>query len=261
MAHGDLRKRLEAGPCFGPFLKLPRPEVVDLLKQAGFDFVIVDMEHGQISEIEARTVILACAAAGLPAVVRLPDTSSGIVNRLLEAGAVGIQMPKVRARADADRLRSMMHFPPEGIRSIGVANQWAQYGAVPIPRVVQEANARSVAIGMFETKDFADPMEEILKPLDVVFIGPGDLSIEFGAPADHPDVQAHIRKIEEAARDTDTILGFAASTPPQAAALAARGYRYIALSNDVSMLGGAAKGLLSALNEARQTAADAAAAR
>lgn len=252
MGHGDLLEALRRGPCFGPFLKLPRPEVVDLLKQAGFDFVIVDMEHGQISEIEARTVIQACAAAGLPAVVRLPDASSGVVNRLLEVGAVGIQMPKVRARTDAERLRAMMHFPPEGVRSIGIANQWAQYGAVPTPTVVEEANARSVAIGMFETKEFADPMEEILKPLDAVFIGPGDLSIEFGLPGDHPDVQAYIRKIEEAARNTNTILGFAASTPQQAAGLAARGYRYIALSNDISMLSGAANGLISGLKQARE---------
>ncbi|MBO0685188.1 MAG: hypothetical protein J2P45_18705 [Candidatus Dormibacteraeota bacterium] len=257
MGHGDLLGALKRGPCFGPFLKLPRPEVVDLLKQAGFDFVIVDMEHAQISEVEARSVIQACAAAGLPAVVRLPDASSGIVNRLLEVGAVGIQMPKVRARADAERLRAMMHFPPEGVRSIGIANRWAQYGAVPTSRVVSEANARSVAIGMFETREFADPMEEILKPLDAVFIGPGDLSIEFGLPGDHPDVKAHIRRIEEAARNTDTILGYAASTPQQAAALAARGYRYIALSNDVAMLSGAARGLLAALKEARATAVEA----
>lgn len=255
MGHGDLRQALAAGPCFGPFLKLPRPEVVDLLKLAGFDFVIVDMEHGQISEIEARTVILACAAAGLPAVIRLPDTASGIANRLLEAGAVGIQMPKVRTRADAARLRSMMHFPPEGVRSIGLANPWARYGSLPMPTIVEQANQRSVAIGMFETKEFLDPMDEILQPLDVVFVGPGDLSIEFGLPGDHPDVQAHIRSIEEAARRTNTTLGFAASNPRQAADLAARGYRYIALSNDVSMLGGAAHGLISALSEARESVA------
>jgi 2-keto-3-deoxy-L-rhamnonate aldolase RhmA len=255
MGHGDLRQALAAGPCFGPFLKLPRPEVVDLLAQAGYDFVIVDMEHGQISEIEARTVITACAAAGLPAVVRLPDASSGIVNRLLEAGAVGIQRPKVRTRADAEDLRATMHFPPEGARSIGIANRWAQYGAVPTPQVVQEADARSVAIGMFETKEVERPMEDVLRPLDVVFIGPGDLSIEFGAPVDHPDVQAHIAEIETAAAGTGTVLGYAASTAEQAAGLAARGYRYIALSNDVALLGGAARRLVAAAREQAQGAA------
>jgi 2-keto-3-deoxy-L-rhamnonate aldolase RhmA len=254
MGHGDLREALAAGPCFGPFLKLPRPEVVDLLAQAGYDFVIVDMEHGQISEIEARTVITACAAAGLPAVVRLPDASSGVVNRLLEAGAVGIQRPKVRTRADAEGLRAAMHFPPEGTRSIGIANQWARYGAVPTPQVVQEANARSVAVGMFETKEVERPMDGVLGQLDVVFIGPGDLSIEFGVPVDHADVQAHIAEIEAAAARTGTVLGYAAQTAEQAANLAAKGYRYIALSNDVALLGRAAKGLVAAAREQVQAA-------
>ncbi|MDR0360048.1 MAG: hypothetical protein LBJ87_11395 [bacterium] len=252
MGHGDLRQALTAGPCFGPFLKLPRPEVVDLLAQAGYDFVIVDMEHGQISEVEARAVITACAAAGLPAVVRLPDASSGAVNRLLEAGAVGIQQPKVRTRADAESLRTIMHFPPEGTRSIGIANRWARYGAVPTPQVVREADARSVAIGMFETKDVERPMDGVLRPLDVVFIGPGDLSIEFGVPVDHPDVQAHIAEIEAAAARTGTVLGYAAQTAEQAARLAARGYRYIALSNDVALLGGAARNLVAAVRERAQ---------
>lgn len=252
MGHGDLRQALSGGPCFGPFLKLPRPEVVDLLAQAGYDFVIVDMEHGQISEPEARTVITACAAAGLPAVVRLPDASSGIVNRLLEAGAVGIQRPKVRTRADAESLRAMLHFPPEGARSIGIANRWARYGAVPTPQVVQEADARSVAIGMFETKEVERPMDGVLRALDVVFIGPGDLSIEFGVPVDHPDVQGHIAEIEAAAAQTGTVLGYAAQTPEQVANLVARGYRYIGLSNDVALLGGAARNLVAAARERAQ---------
>jgi 2-keto-3-deoxy-L-rhamnonate aldolase RhmA len=258
MANSDLRQALAGGPCFGPFLKLPRPEVVDLLALAGFDFVIVDMEHGQISELEARTVLHACNAAGLPAVVRLPDFSSGIVNRLLEAGAVGIQAPKVRGRADAERLRAMMHFPPEGVRSIGLANAWAGYGSVPIPKIIEQANARSIVIGMFETKEVEEPIDAVMKPLDVVFIGPVDLTIEFGLPSDHPDVLAHVKKIEDAAGRTNTVLGTAVSNPQQALSVAARGYRFIGLSNDVSMLGGAAKQLVAAVKEAAQAAAPAA---
>ena len=114
MRHGGLHGLLGERACFGMFLKLPRPEVVDLLAIAGFDFVICDMEHAQISEAEARAVIIACAAAGLPVTVRLPEPVQGQVNRLLEAGAVGIQMPRLRTSAETRSLRSMMHFPPRG---------------------------------------------------------------------------------------------------------------------------------------------------
>lgn len=250
MGHGDLRQALSDGPCYGTFLKVPRPEIVDLLSIAGFDFLIVDMEHGQISEPEARTVIRACAAVGLAAVVRLPDPAPGLVNRLLEVGAVGIQMPKLRASADAQRLRAMIHFPPDGIRSIGVANAWARYGSVPIQSVIREANERSIAIGMFETRDVEEPIDEVLRSLDVAFIGSSDLGIEYGLRNDHPEVQAHIKRVEDAARRTKTWLGFPAKTPRQALDLVSRGYRYIALSNDIAMLGGAATQLIEALKSA-----------
>jgi 2-keto-3-deoxy-L-rhamnonate aldolase RhmA len=256
MGHGDLRQALLRRPCFGTFLKIPRPEVVDMLALAGFDFVVVDMEHGQITELEARTVILASAAAGISAVVRLPDPAPGVVNRLLEAGAEGIQMPKLRARADAERLSAMMHFPPEGVRSIGIANSWARYGMVPNETVIRDANERSVAIGMLETKEVEEPIERVLEPLDVAFIGPSDLGIEFGLPISHPDVQAHVKKIEEAARQTKTLLGFPAKSAEQALDLAGRGYRYIPLSNDVAMMAGAAEQLMTAVRKAGKPASD-----
>jgi 2-keto-3-deoxy-L-rhamnonate aldolase RhmA len=224
--------------------------VIDLLALAGFDFVIVDMEHGQISEQEARTVISACALAGLPCVIRLADAAPGVVNRLLEAGAVGIQMPKVRTAADAERLRAMMHFPPEGVRSIGIANRWAQYGRLPISQVVAEANSRSVAIGMFETREVEEPWDDVMAPLDVVFIGPGDLSIEYGLPIDHPELQAHIARVEETAQRTGTILGRHAAGAEQAAALAARGYRFIGVSADTTLLGDAARALVEGIQQA-----------
>lgn len=250
MGHGDLRQALRKRPCFGTFLKLPRPEVVAVLSLAGFDFLIIDMEHGQISEPEARSAIQACVANDLAAVVRLPDAMAGVVNRLLEAGAVGIQMPKVRTRADAERLRVMMHFPPDGVRSIGIANAWAGYGSVPIPTVMSQADDRSVAIGMFETKEVEEPIDGVLRPLDVAFIGPSDLGIEFGLPIDHADVQSHIKKIEDGGRRTGTALGYSAKTPREALDLASRGYRYIALSNDMAMLGGAARQLVATLKAA-----------
>jgi len=223
-----------------------------MLALAGFDFVIIDMEHGQISEPEARTVIAECALAGLPAVVRLADAAPGIVNRLLEVGAVGIQMPKVRTVADAAGLRAMMHFPPAGIRSIGIANRWARYGVMPLRQVVEEANSRSVAIGMFETREVEEPWDDVLAPLDIVFIGPGDLSIEYGRPPDHSEVQAHIERVEEAARRTGTVLGRHAGGAEQAAALAARGYRFIGVSADTTLLGDAAAALVAGIRASVQ---------
>lgn len=256
MGHSDLHLALAERACFGTFLKLPRPEVVDLLALAGFDFVICDMEHAQVSEMEARTVIKACAAVGLPVTVRLPEPTQGLVNRLLEAGAVGIQMPRLRSAADTRSLHTMMHFPPEGSRSVGVANAWAGYGTVPVTKYLGESNARALVIGQFETREMEEPIDKMMEELDVAFIGPMDLSVDFGFPGqfDHPEVVTRIRRIEEAASRTGTYMGAFVGSVEQTAKLTAAGYRYLAVSGDVTILGNGAKSLVASLHQATNKA-------
>ena len=250
--HGNLHQALKERPCFGTFLKLPRPEVVDLLALAGFDFVICDMEHAQISEAEARTVIKACAAVGLAVTVRLPEPVQGQVNRLLEAGAVGIQMPRLRTVEDTKNLYQMMHYPPQGTRSVGNANAWAGYGRVPVPQYLKDSNERALVIGQFETHQIEEPIDRMMEGLDVAFIGPMDLSVDFGVPGqfDHPEVLARIRQVEEAAERTGTHMGAFVGTVEKAGRLAAAGYRYLAVSGDITILGTGANNLVKSLHEA-----------
>ncbi len=252
MKNPDLRLSLAERPCFGTFLKLPRPEVVDLLALAGFDFVICDMEHAQISELEARQVIKACVAVGLPVTVRLPEPTQGVVNRLLEAGAVGIQMPRLRSSADTRGLYGMMHFPPEGSRSVGNANPQAGYGKVPITQYIGESNARVLVIGQFESREMDDPVDPMMQGLDVAFIGPTDLAVDLGFPGQstHPAVLAHIRKVEEAAARAGTFMGAFTRSVEDTSRLAAAGYRYLAVSGDITMLGNSAKALIASLRQA-----------
>ena len=250
--HRDLRQKMAERPCFGTFLKLPRPEVVDILALAGFDFVICDMEHAQLSEMEARTVLKSCFSVKLPVVVRLPEPTPGVVNRLLEAGALGIQMPRLRNRTDTQDLYSMMNYPPKGRRSVGNANMWAGYGVVPVPQYLDDSNARSIVIGQFETREIDESIDEMMQGLDVAFIGPMDLSVDFGYPGqfDHPEVAARVREIEAAARRTGTFMGAFVGTVERAARLASEGYRYLAVSGDVGMLVNGARNLVKSLHEA-----------
>ena len=250
--HGNLYKKLQEKPCFGIFHKIPRPEVVDILALVGFDFVICDMEHAQVSEAEARTVIKACVSVGLSVVVRLPEPVQGQVNRLLEAGAVGIQMPRLRTIQDTKNLYDIMHYPPEGTRSFGNANPWAEYGAIPIPQYMSESNERALVVGQFETRKIDEPIDQMMEGLDVAFIGPMDLSIDFGAPAnpDAPEVQDRIRQIEEAAKRTGTYMGAAVKTVEKAKQLIDRGYRYLGVTADVALLQKAAKDLIKSLHAA-----------
>ena len=236
MTGSELRAAIARGPVYGTFLKLPRAEIVEMLAIAGYDFLICDMEHAQITEVEARHVLQAARAAGIAAIVRLPDPEQGIVNRLLEAGAAGIQIPRHRAAEDARRVRGLMRHPPEGVRSVGNAYTLAGYGTVAAADYLPVANASTMLVGQLETREIEAPIER------------GDRGSRRGLHrADGPvrrlrRPRAVRRSAGGRARPSDRggarasgiPLGGVAGSAEQAQALIAAGYRYLALASDTS---------------------------
>jgi 2-keto-3-deoxy-L-rhamnonate aldolase RhmA len=254
----DLRHEISRRACVGTFVKVPALEIVDVLQLAGFDFLIVDMEHAQLTEEHALRVVRHCHSVGIPAVVRLPDAEPGGVNRLLEAGAAGIQLPRLARRAQAGLLNDMLKFPPQGRRSTGRANVLARYGAVPLGQYLQSENARTIAIGQFETRELDEPADDLMAHLDVAFIGPTDLSVDFGVPDDLSDdrVQGYLRNVQAAATRTSTALGIFAATAAQAIQSIQDGYRYVAVGGDISMLMREARSLVSSITAAVQSSTE-----
>lgn len=246
-----LRPVLESRAAIGTFLKLPRPEVVSLLALAGFDFVICDLEHAQIDERECREVLLAAAADGLPVIVRVAQLDRGVVNRLLEAGAAGIQLPRTRTAQDAADLCSLLRYPPDGTRSVSQAQRAAGYGAEPLPEYLAASNAAVLAVGQFETADLPERLDDVVALLDVAFIGSVDLSVDAGRPGDElaPAVRRVVERVEAAAARTGCHLGVFAPDARRAAAAVAGGYNYVAVAADVTMLRRGAADLIGDLAE------------
>lgn len=229
-----LRDRLAERALQGTFLKLPRREVVEILAAAGYDFAICDLEHAQMAETEAREVILAGTACGLPIVVRVASLDPGLVNRLLEAGAAGIQAPRTRGPADVEALRAACLYPPEGGRSVSLQQPAAGYGAVPLRHHVAAANRQVLLVGQLETADLEEPLDGWLGGLDVAFVGSVDLRVALAF--DEAAYAARLAAIEEAARRAGVTLGIFAATAEEAAAAAGRGHRYLAVGGDLTML-------------------------
>lgn len=237
-------------PVIGTFLKLPRPEVVDILAITGLDFLICDTEHGQIDEADVRAVVLAGRAAGIPIVVRVPSLDNGMVNRVLEAGAAGIQLSGVTAKAQATELGSITRYPPEGIRGLSTAQPAARYGTIPLAEYLATSNAETLRVGQLESGTYADPLDEIVASLDVAFIGVMDLSVDLGVTGHTgaPIVQEKIAEIAAAAGRAGTMLGIFAANPADAAEAISAGFRYIAVSSDLALLTSAARNALAELH-------------
>lgn len=234
----NLATALADRPLLGTFVKLPRREVVELAKLTGLDFVICDYEHGQLDERDAAAVVLAGLACDLPVIARVPGLDSGLINRLLEAGAAGVQVPHVSSAKTAAAARAATRYPPDGIRSGSLAQPAAAYGTQPLADYLRESNERALCIGQLETAQYADALTDIVAALDVAFIGTFDLTLDCGVPgaSSDPAVRSIVEKIENAAASTGTPLGMYASSADAATAAFRAGYRMVALDSDLGAL-------------------------
>jgi len=242
----SLRSMLDAGPVVGTFLKIPRFEVVDLLALAGFDFVVCDYEHAQMSLLEATDIVRAGVGRGLPVVVRVPELDRGDINRLLEAGAAGIQLARGSGDAAAG-LRTLVSYPPLGSRSVSLAQPAASYGVgVTLAEHFERSNRETLAVGQFETADYADGLDAAMAALDVAFIVPVDLSVDLGTPGDlsSPAMQEATAVIEAAASRAGVPMGIFAGTADAVAAARTKGYGYIVAGSDLTMLMAGARAAL-----------------
>lgn len=244
----SLRNLLEKGPVTGTFLKIPRFEVVDLLAIAGFDFAVCDYEHAQMSVADACDIVRAGTARRMPVVVRVPTLDRGDINRLLEAGAAGIQLARGTG-ASASALRDLVSYPPEGTRSVSLSQPAADYGhGVTLLQHFERSNRETLAVGQFETADYAAGLDATMAALDVAFIGPVDLSVDLGTPGqqDSPAMQESLAEIKAAAERASVPMGIFAGSAAQAEAFKAKGYRYIVTGSDLTMLSQGAESLLGA---------------
>lgn len=232
-------------PLVGTWLKLPSVEVVDILGDAGFDFLVVDQEHAPLDFQNAFAAIVVAQGRGMSVLVRVPDRSGSHYQRLLDAGADGILVPHVRSAADAAEAVAAMTFPPEGTRGMGLTSRAGGWGRkARVDYVASGAGVfRAAQLEDVEALEDADAI--IATPgVDGVFIGMGDLQLSTGLTADAPELRGKVDAVLASARATGLPVGTAVQTPAEFRAAAARGYAYVMVGNDVGMLAHAAAALV-----------------
>jgi 4-hydroxy-2-oxoheptanedioate aldolase len=198
----------------GIFVKLPSTQVLDVIAASSFDFVVIDLEHSQLSESDALALVRHARLLDLPALVRVTVVERGLVNRLLEAGASGIQLSTVRSVEQVRALVAATRYAPQGSRSIGVAHPDAEYGARPLADYVEDTRQdQPLVVAQIETAQTDDPLADILAAgVDVAFVGTTDLAVDLGHDADR--VAARGAEIAVAAAQAGVTLGGASFRHP-----------------------------------------------
>jgi 2-dehydro-3-deoxyglucarate aldolase/4-hydroxy-2-oxoheptanedioate aldolase len=257
MRVNQTRERLTQGDTvFGCGLQVYRsPEIARTFAAAGFDYVFIDMEHGAFDLETVQDMIKASVDSGITPIVRVCELLYSLCCRLLDSGAQGIILPRVEDPSLLKEALSWLRFPPIGRRGYGVNPTMIGYEARGFQEIIEHQNRNTLAVVQFETTTAVDRADDLLSVpgLDVVMVGPADLSISLGVPGqfEHPLLVSTVDKIIEKCNRHGVVPGIQVRSVAQAKFWAERGMRFVGSGAEHGLLLEKAKEAVAQLRAAR----------
>jgi 4-hydroxy-2-oxoheptanedioate aldolase len=236
-----LRQALAAKePLFGSWVQTPSAETVEILGWSGWDFVILDLEHGPYGAEGLPHLIRGAQASETTPVVRVPLSAPAEVGKALDLGAAGIVTPGVSSAAEGIEAVRLTRFPPQGSRGSSPSTRQLHYSAVPFSTLTAAGAEQPLTVLQVEARLATSDLGSILgiAGLDVVFIGPYDLSMSLGLPGqfDHPKVKEAIGEIVDRAGERGVAVGIWVPDADAARFWVEHGVRFVTVSNNELML-------------------------
>jgi 4-hydroxy-2-oxoheptanedioate aldolase len=248
------KRKLDAGETvFGIFVGIPSPRVVELCGIAGFDYVVIDAEHGPIDLGVCEEMVRAAEAVKMTPVVRVPSHDPKVILRFLEVGAQGVMAPQVNSVRDAQAIIDATKYAPIGKRGLGPGRS-AMYGlGEPLREYAPNENAEMLVIVQLENIAAAEELDQMVQipEIDAFEIGTADLSASMGYPgqSNRPDVQEVVARFEAAVLGANRVIGDTANDADAARDLWDRGYRMLDCGFE-SYSVGLLKGLVTSVRDA-----------
>ncbi|MEM2988866.1 MAG: aldolase/citrate lyase family protein [Candidatus Bathyarchaeia archaeon] len=253
MRKNPVKEKLRSGEAvIGAFCNIPSPAAVEILGLLGFDFAIIDAEHG-IPDLETvEHMVRAAEAVGITPLVRIALNLQQNILRYLDAGAMGIQIPLVNSVAEAEAVVRSAKYPPMGRRGLAAVRAGGYGIGRPLGDYVKMANEETLVIVQVETVDAVRNAADIVKVegIDAIFIGPTDLSSSMGYPGQpsHPDVVATIERVGRMAIAAGKAAGTIARDPAAYERWRRVGFQYLC-TGVTNFLASAAEGYLKGCRE------------
>ena len=239
MKKKSLSEALKQQVLFGPFMKTADPFFSEAAARAGFDFMIFDAEHGPNSPREMIPLILTAESHGCIPVVRVGSLSQIEIQRTLDMGVGGVQIPQIETREDAEKAVLFSKFHPQGMRGVCRYVRAADYSLKDKSEYFAQQNRDVAVIIHIEGERAVSNIDAIISVsgIDVIFIGPYDLSQSLGVPGEisHPRVTEAIEVIAQKCRVAGKCAGIFADSADTAKRYAEMGIGYVATSVDVGI--------------------------
>jgi 4-hydroxy-2-oxoheptanedioate aldolase len=236
---GRLRSSLAAGkPTVGTFVGAASAVTAEVCAATGVDWVLLDLEHGAGGEEQVGPVVVATGAYGVPTVVRVESAERIRLGRVLDLGAAGVMLPRLDSAEEVATALRHLRYPPEGDRGVATYNRACRYGLDPA--ALDRSNAEVLAVVQIESARAVEQVEEIaaLDGVDVLFVGPRDLSHDLGVPGDihAPSYLEALDRVRSAAQQFGKSCGLLVPNGAAAAEKRAQGWTFVGVGSDSTLL-------------------------
>jgi 4-hydroxy-2-oxoheptanedioate aldolase len=248
----NLKKRLLQGETLnGCWLNLGSPLTAEIVGQAGFDWVLIDLEHGAGVEKDVLAQLQALESTNTAPIVRVESAESARISRVLDMGAEGVMCPKVDTAAEANKVINGLHYPPFGNRGVAKMVRTTQFG-LNFNAYYEASRDNILGIVQIETLEALDNLDTIaaVDGVDVLFIGPADLSMAMGifGQFDHPRFVDALNKIVEAAQKANKAIGILIFNTDDYDKYHSMGIHFIACGSDATFVAEGARLMAKKLN-------------
>jgi 2-dehydro-3-deoxyglucarate aldolase/4-hydroxy-2-oxoheptanedioate aldolase len=235
----NLRDRVRDGTLMkGTFLNLGSPLVAEVLALSGFEWLLVDLEHGVRSEEALVGQLMAGAVHNVPVLVRVESEQRIRVGHVLDLGAKGVMFPRLNTPEEVRQAVSHLWYPPKGDRGVAGYNRARAFGSDGLD--TSEVNDSILGLVQIETKTALENVSSIaaIPGVDVLFVGPSDLSTSMGIPGqfDAPEFVEALDTIVDAARKVNVAPGILTPDPARVDALYKQGFTFVSVAADSALL-------------------------
>jgi 2-dehydro-3-deoxyglucarate aldolase/4-hydroxy-2-oxoheptanedioate aldolase len=239
---GRLRTRLAAGQAtLGTFVGAASPVTAEACAAAGVDWLVLDLEHGSGGEEQVRDVVPAAGAYGVPTVVRVESAARIRIGRVLDLGAAGVMLPRMDTAEEVREAVRHLRYPPDGDRGVATYNRACRFGLDP--DALARAGDEILGVVQVESAPAVEQVDQIaaIAGVDVLFVGPQDLSHNLGVPGDLEAATylAALQRIRAAAARHGKACGLLVGDGAAAAARQAEGWTFVAIGSDTTLLAAA----------------------
>ena len=255
MRTNPVKKALKEGKTvYGTMIvEFRNSAVAQMLAVAGFDYFFIDMEHGTFGYETMSDIIRAGRLAGIVPIVRVSDCQYHLMSRPLDAGAMGLMIPRVESREQVEQIIQWTKYPPWGVRGCGASTGHSDYEGVKVKEFIEHANNEIIIIPQIESEKAVRNIDEIVsvKGVDAAVFGPNDLSISLGVPGEtgHPKMVLAFERVIEACNKAGVASGLHVGSVDLVKKWKAKGMRFLCWSTDIGMIKESSTKALAAMKE------------